>query len=83
MASTLSGYLDPTVPPPAEPDLDMVLRLAPRCPVPVLAEGRYGTPDEAAAAIRAGAHAVIVGTAITNPREITRAFVRALRAEPR
>ena len=46
-------------------------------PVPVVAEGRFDTPDLVAEAFKRGAHAVVVGTAITNPREITRKFVRA------
>ncbi len=48
--------------------------------VPVIAEGRINTPAEAAAAIQAGAFAVIVGTAITRPHEITRWFAGAVRA---
>jgi putative N-acetylmannosamine-6-phosphate epimerase len=79
VASTLSGYLDRSVPPPDDPDLEMILKLAPRCPVPVIAEGRFKNPDQVAAALRAGAHAVVVGTAITNPREITRLFAEATR----
>ncbi len=76
VATTLSGYADGS-PPGPEPDIDLVRRLAARLAVPVLAEGRYGTPDEVRAAFEAGAHAVVVGTAITNPREITREFAAA------
>lgn len=78
VATTLSGYLDPALPPPEEPDLDLVRALAARLRVPVIAEGRIRTPAQAAEALRGGAYAVVVGTAITNPREITRWFVRAL-----
>ena len=49
--------------------------LASRLSVPVVAEGRYNTPDLVRQAFNAGAHAVVVGTMITNPREITRRFV--------
>ena len=45
--------------------------------LPVVAEGRYRTLPEVARAFALGAHAVCVGTAITNPREITRAFAAA------
>jgi N-acylglucosamine-6-phosphate 2-epimerase/N-acetylmuramic acid 6-phosphate etherase len=83
VASTLSGYLDRAVPPPEDPDLEMILRLAPRCAVPVIAEGRFKDPGQVAAALRAGAHAVVVGTAITNPGEITRWFARATKPESR
>jgi predicted NBD/HSP70 family sugar kinase/putative N-acetylmannosamine-6-phosphate epimerase len=46
--------------------------------VPVIAEGRIETPRQAAEAIAAGAYAVIVGTAITRPRDITRKFAGEL-----
>lgn len=74
VATTLSGYTAYTEPKPALPDLRLIEALAARSPVPVIAEGRFNTPDLARAAIDAGAHAVVVGTMITNPREITRAF---------
>jgi putative N-acetylmannosamine-6-phosphate epimerase len=48
--------------------------------IPVLAEGRVDTPEQAAEALRAGAHAVIVGTAITRPEVITARFAAALSA---
>jgi putative N-acetylmannosamine-6-phosphate epimerase len=78
VATTLSGYLDPALPPPEAPDLALVRALAGRLRVPVIAEGRIKTPALAAEALRSGAYAVVVGTAITNPREITRWFARAL-----
>lgn len=78
VATTLSGYVDPAVPPPAEPDLDLVAALAGLLRVPVVAEGRLNTPALARAALEAGAFAVVVGTAITNPREITRRFAEEI-----
>ena len=78
VATTLSGYLDPAHLPPEEPDLHLVELLASRLGVPVIAEGRIKTPAQARAALDRGAFAVVVGTAITNPREITRWFVRTL-----
>lgn len=62
------------------PDLDLVASLAAGLPVPVLAEGRIWTPEEAQAAIARGAHAVVVGGAITRPQQITQRFTRALAA---
>jgi N-acylglucosamine-6-phosphate 2-epimerase len=73
VATTLSGYTTPG-PPPTAPDLDLVARLAAMLPVPVIAEGRYADPADVARAFALGAAAVVVGTAITNPREITRRF---------
>lgn len=78
IATTLSGYTAYTGPKPEKPDLDLVAELAKRVSVPVIAEGRYDTPQLARAAIDAGAHAVVVGTMITNPREIARRFVQEL-----
>ncbi|HEV7277358.1 MAG TPA: N-acetylmannosamine-6-phosphate 2-epimerase [Devosiaceae bacterium] len=79
VSSTLSGYTDPSVPTAEAPDLKLIERLAKRLSVPVIAEGRFNTPELARAAIDAGAHAVVVGTMITNPREITRSFAAAVR----
>ena len=47
--------------------------------VPVVCEGHVHTPADAAAAIAAGAWAVVVGTAITHPTSITRWFCEAVR----
>lgn len=43
--------------------------------VPIIAEGRVHTPELAAECIRLGAYAVVVGSAITRPQEITNRFV--------
>jgi putative N-acetylmannosamine-6-phosphate epimerase len=48
-----------------------------RIATPVICEGRIRHPSDLAAAFAAGAHAVVVGTAITNPIAITRAYVAA------
>lgn len=79
VSTTLSGYTADSPPGPA-PDLALVERLAGRLAVPLLAEGRYATPQLAADALRAGAQAVVVGTAITAPDVLTANFVAALRA---
>lgn len=83
VATTLAGYLDPAVPPPDEPDLDLVAALAGRLRVPLIAEGRIKSPEQARAALDRGAFAVVVGTAITNPREITRWYVRTIACRAR
>lgn len=77
VAGTLSGYTDYT-PKSEEPDLDLVRRLATSLDVPIVAEGRFNTPELAARAIRAGAHAVVVGTAITRPHVVTGWFNNAI-----
>ena len=60
------------------PDLKLIRELAGVAAVPIVAEGRITTPEDAAAARRAGAFAVVVGRAITMPDEITARFVSAL-----
>jgi N-acylglucosamine-6-phosphate 2-epimerase len=54
-----------------------VERLAGELDCPVLAEGRYSTPGDVAAAFGAGAFAVVVGTAITDPTALTRRLAAA------
>jgi putative N-acetylmannosamine-6-phosphate epimerase len=77
VATTMAGYT-PHSRQMSGPDLDLVRELAGRVSIPVVAEGRIRTPEEAVAAVRAGAWAVVVGRAITMPEAITEAFVRAL-----
>jgi len=72
VATTLSGYTGG--PTPERPDLELVGRLVQQLDCPVLAEGRYATPDDVHAALDAGAFAVVVGTAITDPVTLTRRF---------
>jgi N-acylglucosamine-6-phosphate 2-epimerase len=73
VATTLSGYTGDG-PTPEAPDLELVARLVRELDCPVLAEGRYATPDDVRAALDAGAFAVVVGTAITDPVTLTRRF---------
>jgi len=79
VATTLSGYTAPGIPTPDDPDLELVGALATATDVPVVAEGRIACPAQAAEALDRGAHAVVVGTMITNPRSIARTFVQGLR----
>ena len=75
VATTLSGYTDGA--PPAGPDTALVAELAVAVDCPVLAEGRYATSADVAAAFAAGAFAVVVGTAITDPVALTRGLASA------
>jgi len=78
VSTTMSGYT-PYSPQSKSPDLDLVRRLASVLTIPVLAEGRITTPEQARAALDAGAWAVVVGGAITRPQQITQRFVNAVR----
>ncbi len=77
LATTLSGYTwdSPTQ---EAPDFELLHRLASSLSLPVIAEGRIATPAQAAEAIRLGAFAVVVGSAITRPALITARFVRGM-----
>lgn len=79
VATTLSGYTPATANKCAGPDLDLIRELVARVRVPVIGEGRFWTPEEVCQAIRLGAHAVVIGTAITNPEAITARFVRSIK----
>lgn len=48
--------------------------------IPVIAEGNVDTPERAARCLALGAHAVVVGGAITRPQQITRRFTDAIRS---
>ena len=78
-ASTLSGYLGGVIP--SDPDIELVAAIAAQVGRErTIAEGRYRTGAQVAAAMRAGALAVCVGGAITRPAEITRRVISDLRS---
>lgn len=77
VSTTLSGYT-PDSPQIDGPDLELVRRLTPVLSVPLIAEGRIAAPEQARAALDAGAWAVVVGGAITRPQQIAARFARAL-----
>jgi N-acylglucosamine-6-phosphate 2-epimerase len=82
VGSTLAGYVRaPKAGPWDPPDLQLVRDLARQAGRPVIAEGRYNTPDLAAQAIAAGASAVVVGSAITRPHLIATSFVDGIRGQ--
>lgn len=74
IGTTLSGYTGGAIP--HEPDLELVARLSAGVPR-VMAEGRFNTPADVAAARARGAWAVTVGTAITRTEVITSWFAKS------
>lgn len=78
--STLRGYTDETNNA-QEFDPTFIEQLVRASTVPVLAEGRISSPEQARQAIAAGALAVVVGTAITRPSDIARSFAEAIAHE--
>ena len=80
VGTTLSGYTPYSLRPRAlegEPDLQLIQELA-AAGLPVIAEGNIRTPAQARAALEAGAFAVVVGSAITRPDDVTRWFAEEL-----
>ncbi|MGW1091017.1 N-acetylmannosamine-6-phosphate 2-epimerase [Streptomyces sp. NPDC002596] len=77
VSTTLSGYVAGT-PKQTGPDLDLVAALSTAIDVPVVAEGRINTPEEAAEALDRGAHSIVVGTAITAPTALTTRFAAGI-----
>ncbi|CTN23269.1 N-acetylmannosamine-6-phosphate 2-epimerase, partial [Streptococcus pneumoniae] len=66
VGTTLSGYT-PYSPKKDNPDFELVERLVKELDVPVIAEGRISTPEQARKMLDLGAYAVVVGGAITRP----------------
>lgn len=61
------------------PNFDLLKEVAKSVHVPLIAEGKINTPEDLAACIELGAYAVVVGGAITRPKQITKRFVNALK----
>ena len=73
IGTTLSGYTAASAKRPA-PDIELVRQLASATDTPIIAEGRLNNPEDLRIAFEAGAHAAVVGSAITRPHSITQQF---------
>lgn len=62
-------------------DTKLIHEIKARCDLPIVAEGKIDTPLNAKAALDAGAHCVVVGTAITIPERITQKFIEEMENE--
>ena len=79
VATTLAGYTSYSVRTEG-PDFELLGKLAAALDVPIIAEGRFWTPEEVVRAFELGAFAVVIGKAVTNPMVITQRFVSRLPA---
>jgi N-acylglucosamine-6-phosphate 2-epimerase len=77
LSTTMAGYTAHGRAKTDGPDLDFLSELVAWADRPVIAEGRFSQPDEVTRAFELGAHAVVIGAAITRPEVITARFVRA------
>ena len=77
VGTTLSGYT-PYSEKTDGPDFKLVEKLSKKLDIPVIAEGKIHEPQQAKKMLELGAHAVVVGGAITRPLEIAQRFVKAV-----
>ena len=77
LATTLSGYTAYS-PRREAPDFALLETVIRSVKVPVIAEGHVQTPQDARACFALGAWAIVIGTAITRPVELTQRFARAI-----
>ncbi|MFZ3588973.1 N-acetylmannosamine-6-phosphate 2-epimerase [Bacillus sp. DJP31] len=77
VSTTMSGYT-PYSTQSVEPDFTLIDQLVKKLSIPVFAEGRISTPEQANKALQLGAHTVVVGSAITRPQDITKKFVNLI-----
>ena len=76
IATTLYGYTDETRGMRTF-SWHLLEELIARVNIPVIAEGHVDRPEDVHKALKAGAHSVLVGSAITRPATITARFVAA------
>ncbi len=76
ISTTMAGYTPETAQRKTDqPDFAVLEEIIKAVRIPVIAEGRFWTPEHVTRAFALGASGVVVGTAITNPRDITKRFV--------
>lgn len=75
VSTTLSGYTTYTDNQDIEPDFALLEKLAKNLDCPVFLEGRIEQPEQVTKAFELGAHSVVIGSAVTRPKLITKRFV--------
>ena len=75
LSTTLSGYTTQSPLENDKPDFKLLEELVKATNKPVVLEGRIWEPEEVNKAFQLGAHAVVIGSAITRPQLITKRFV--------
>ena len=77
VSTTMAGYTPATAHRKGDgPDFLLLEQLVRAIGKPVIGEGRFWTPEDVRRGFTLGAHGIVVGTAITNPREVTKRFKR-------
>lgn len=75
ISTTLSGYTSETKTDSGEPDFELLEKLHNGTSMPIILEGRIWEPYQVKKAFELGAHAVVIGSAITRPQLITKRFI--------
>ena len=76
LSTTLAGYtIESANSPYDSPDFGLLEELVKAVNIPVILEGRIWEPEQVDKAFELGAHAVVIGSAITRPQLITKRFV--------
>lgn len=79
VGTTMVGYTDQSRDLKIEDnDFAIIREIIKRTQVPLVAEGHIDTPAKAKRVLELGAHAVVVGGAITRPKQITASFAAAI-----
>lgn len=83
VSTTLSGYTKESIVEnstagknPEEPDYELLAAIVKTVDCPVILEGRIWEPYQVAKAFELGAFAVVIGSAVTRPHEITKRFIK-------
>ena len=75
LSTTLAGYTTESGEPTDGPDYNLMTELIKHTDKPVILEGRIWEPEDIKKAFELGAHAVVIGSAITRPQLITKRFI--------
>lgn len=76
VATTLSGYTE--IPVDGLPNIKLIQEISRKVQIPIIAEGGFSQAHSVSEALAAGALAVCIGTAITNPYLLTKHFLAAI-----
>lgn len=82
VSTTMSGYTDYSTPISKNndgPDFDLIKKINKSLDTFIICEGRIWTREDALKCFNLGVDSIVVGTAITNPKQITERFVKYLK----